>query len=217
MPIIGQTKILDAGPVSRGVLVDPLGYFVARVQWTGKRPMINKTGTPRAERRILLTLDKNPNAANVPNDSARWDFEALDWIVPVDTFYLIKEETGVLVKRFKGWRERLPDCPEGCLIVDDVPPVTRSSVPIYNAVEAQWVLPRRVALVDAEGVVQNVVLENPNDTTPDVPVPEGWERFDDRTPWPTDDEGALVGIGAKKAAGKWTRPDRPVTPAPRNG
>ena len=209
MPIIGTAEIQSQEALSRGVLVDHLGYFVARVEWTGSRPMINKTGTPREERRRLLTLDKNPNAANVPSVSARWDFEALDWIVPVDEFVLVNEVTGVPVKRFKGFKERLPTIPSGHVVVDDPFPKARSYRPIYDMEAKAFVPPRRVALVDPDGVVQNVVLENPNQGTPDAPVPEGWERLDDREPWPTDADGNAVGKGFLRKGGVWERPATP--------
>ena len=205
MPIIGQAKIQDAGNTSRGVLVDKGGYFLARVQWTGKRPVVNGKDVPDRERKRLVTLDSNPNAANIPGDSARWDFEALDWVAPTDEFALVTADTGQLVKRFKGFKERLPDIPEGTVIVDDAPPKAKSYKPIYDMAAQAFVKPRRVALVDPDGVVQNIALENPNDTAPDVALPEDWTRFDDSAEWPTDTDGDPVGIGAENKGGRWSK------------
>lgn len=205
MPIIGKAKIQTVDSRKRGVLVDSKGFFVSLVFWTGdKRPVINKKGTPKEERRRLITFDKNPKAENVPSKNARWDFETLDWVLPQDDFVLIKEDTGQVLRRFKGFREKLPECPEGCAMVDDPLPETRSFKPLYDKTKQAFVAPRRVALVDADGIVQNIVLENPNDTAPDVEVPEGWSRFDDRD-WPVDADGDLIGQGHVKVGEEWKK------------
>ena len=215
MPIIGQAKIQKEGGQRRGILVDRDGFFVDRVQWSGSRPAVNEKGTPKEKRKRLLPLETYPNAANVPSRNAKWDFEAMDWIAPNDEMVLIKEDTGEVVKRFKGFKDKLPDCPEGCVIVDDVPPKVRHFKPIYDKAKQAFVRPRRVALIDPDGVVKNVVLENPNDSAPDVDVPKGWSRVDDRDEWPVDDDRAPIGIGAKRAGGKWLKPEKPKKAAQR--
>lgn len=209
MPIIGLAKGQQDSDKKRGILIDRDGFFVDCVQWSGKPPVINAEGTQKEKRLRLLPLENYPNAANVPSLYAKWDFAAQDWIAPPDQMVLIKEDTGDIVKRFKGFKDKLPDIPEGYAVVDDIPPKARTFKPIYDKAKQQFVRARQVALIDPDGVVQNVVLENPNDTAPDVEVPEGWTRFDDRDDWPVDDEGAPVGKGAKLRGGRWKRPDKP--------
>ena len=217
MPIIGSGQIQAEPAKERGILIDREGFFVARVEWqSGRQPLVNRKETPRADRRRLLKIADHPNAANVPGEFARWDSVALDWIAPTDELTVIDEATGDLLKTFMGFKDRLPDLPAGAAVVDNPPPKRGGPhKSIFDKAKGEWAIARRVALIDPDGVIDAIVLENPNDTTPGVVVPEGWSRIDDRDPsWPLKGaNGAAVGVGAKRNGDTWERP----APEPQNG
>ena len=130
---------------------------------------------------------------------------------PIGT--LVDATTGRAVRQFKGFKDRLPRIPAGFVVVDDDIPKKKQYSPIYDLEAQAFIKPRRVGLVDPDGVVQNIVLENPNAGAPDVPVPEGWERFDDRD-WPTTPAGEPIGNGFKRKGRRWSRPTPPQVEPP---
>lgn len=200
----------------RGVLVDFEGYFIAAYQWLEgtPAPVFNKPqkGSPLTPEQIVTFL-RTPEALAVPSNKARWN--GTGWDLP-DTPLWVVNDRGAITSKNKYWLDRLPPLPEGRSYVDVAPPVDIARRPIWDG--SAWVFPTRVALVTPEGVVDNVVLENPRADQPNVETPPGWERFDDLpngNPFPTLPDGSEIGPGAIRGpGGDWERPGPPVDPGP---
>lgn len=194
----------------RGVVVDEAGYFVAAWQWDAGTP------APKLPAKVspkLILLREPAEALNPPSEKAKWDFVSKTWSLPTDRLWIVEEATGRVTGGGTYWLDRLKPLLPGRVYVDVEPPKARGRRPIWTGTE--WVFPRRVALVTPAGEVANVCLENPNPNAPDVDMPPGWERFDDRQPWPTTWDGEPIGPGARRnPQGNWERPERPETPAP---
>ena len=161
--------------LNRGVAVDAQGYFVGAFTWpTGTpSPKLNSKGTPKAEQLKLLLTEA---ALAVPSEKARWDFATETWSLPTERFFVVDEATGRKVSGSLQWRERLPGLRPGLVYVEVPPPAATSRKPLWNSEARAWEFPRRVALIDEDGLCANVALENPMTTTPDVEVPAGWPR-----------------------------------------
>ena len=198
----------------RGVLVDFEGYFIAAYQWLEgeptpvfNRPQKGQTIKP-ADR---VTLLRTPEALAVPSNKARWNGEG--WDLP-DTPLWVVDAKGSNRGKQMVWADRLPPLPDGLEYVDTPAPVSRTRRPLWTGTE--WAFPTRVALVTPEGVVDNVVLENPRADQPNVETPPGWERFDDLptgNPFPTLPDGSAIGAGDTRGpGGEWSRPEPPAPP-----
>ena len=186
--------------LNRGVAVDAQGYFVGAFTWPAgtPSPKLNSKGTPKAEQLKLLLTEA---ALAVPSEKARWDFATETWSLPTERFFVVDEATGRKVSGSLQWRERLPGLRPGLVYVEVPPPAATSRKPLWNSEARAWEFPRRVALIDEDGLCANVALENPMTTTPDVEVPAGWEREDDSSgALPTDVDGQPIQIGTIKVA-----------------
>lgn len=196
--------------VNRGIVVDSEGYFLAAIQWDagGPKPRINfprrgeKKIRPENRKHLLMSDYAIENAA--PN--ARWDFKPVrelqdpddpsspmvkvrdgTWRFPETEIFLV-DKSGNYKGRRKVWPDRFV-VPLGLRVVETPPPVEKGRRPIWDAAAAEWRFPRKVCVANASGLVENIVLENPRDDTPDVEIPDGGSRVDDRDGELLDDNG----------------------------
>jgi len=96
------------------------------------------------------------------------------------------------------WRDSLPPLAPGSAYVDTPPPTMRSRRTVYDKETDTWVQLRRVGMVNTDGVLYDILLENPLTTTADISVPAGHTRVEAAdTGWPVaEDTGQPIGIGA---------------------
>lgn len=184
---------------SYGVLVDGEGYFLAALQWEadGIAPSFGSNeGKELKDQRHLLTSE---TAILVSSEKARWDFGTQSWSLPTERYWVV-DQRGTVIGGTTYWPARPPSAKPGTEIVL-VPPPARDlarAKPVWDTEAQSWKDNRRVALIDEDGLVIDVQLENPRSDTENVVLPNGWEREDDDGGLPLNDEGQPVGIGSFK-------------------
>lgn len=153
--------------VSRGVVVDYQGYFLAAVQWdsAGVPPRLNFPR--RGERRIRpedrKTLLTSAEAIADPQPNGRWNASTLVWELPTVKQWVVVQRRDI--PRFwtysgakTTWPERPPRMPRGSKLID-LPPIDVgiSRRPIWDDDAQAWIAPKTVATLDAQGNVTNFV------------------------------------------------------------
>lgn len=198
---------------TKGVIVTMDGRVDQLVKWEShmrkdhRQDIIlrNEKGdeTGRIKRRLVSDLDGFIDA------KSRWDFDAQKWSNPTELYGVVDTRTMSLTRASLEWPDALPEMPEPYAFVDvPLPPKStweRGRKFVYNDATDAWEYPRKVAIMDASGEVVSVALEHPSGNMPDVTLPAGCSRFDDRD-WPINDDGEKVAIGhIKKGKDKWCK------------
>lgn len=162
--------------MKRGVMVDAKGNFLGAFQWDEREPApkVNAPKTAKAAQARLLT---SAEATADPLPGGRWSEKQKRWIAPGKTLWIVDERTGDLRGSRRVFADTIPALQPGLKYVDVAPPESRGRKPVWTGTE--WVFPRRVGIVDGEGRLVNVVLENPLEETENVSVPEGCRRAEE--------------------------------------
>lgn len=176
--------------MQKGVLVDHEGFFLGAFQWEDDENAPDLAVSPRVgervvrldDRRVFLTM---PEALDPPSEKARWDFQAKAWRQP-EARYWIVDDRGTPVGGGLYHKSRPPRVPAGTALVTEAPGNTNGRRMIWNG--TAWQAPRRVIHVDGDGVVINIVNENPRDDQPDVATPAGCSRYTEDN-WPLNADG----------------------------
>jgi hypothetical protein len=186
------------------VVVDADGHFVSALRWEDGQaaPKVNAKGAPK------MTLVYDDAAVKGAAENGKWDSKSGRWRFPTKMHYVVNER-GTLIGGSKQWVSRLKPLGPTEEYVTVEPPKSRGRRPVWTG--AEWAFPRRVGLVNASGVLEVVQLENPRDDQPDVDLPEGYSRIDDRD-WPARADGAPVGIGDVLIDGAWKKGGADVQP-----
>lgn len=186
-----------------GVLVDYEGYFLAALSWddTETPPEFNR---PRKGEETIRPEDKkhllrSPAALLVDDPMSRWDFKNEVWEIPNEKFWIVNQQ-GTVIGGRTYWPERPPTAKPGTEITFVAPPETKRgrARAIWDSSVGQWKPNRVVALVDEDGIVDNMVLENPRPDTEDVALPPNWEREDDDGGLVNDSDGEPLRLGSIK-------------------
>jgi hypothetical protein len=173
MPIIKQ----ELAPATiRGLVIDENGVIIRAMEWPKgtKRPNANEVtkdlkGKPvKVLKRTVIT-----DLSGFTSVRQRWDFGKKAWVNPPMKLYIVSRQSGSLVGSASLWPDEAPEADDQYAIVDDEPLKTEDKAPIYNFTTEAWNYPRRVEVFDADGVVINIVLENPDDATPNYKAPKG--------------------------------------------
>ena len=161
--------------LTRGVLVDYQGYFLAAWQWEGAPPEFNK---PRRGERLLRKEDKkhlllDEAATADPQPNGRWDFKKKVWEKPQTKLWVVEEGTGKLRGSRMVFLEKVPPLGPGLEYVDVEPPSKRGRKPLWTG--SEWCYPRKVEVIENDEVVA-FCLENPREDQPDVEIKPGQEK-----------------------------------------
>jgi hypothetical protein len=194
MPVIKRPA------TQRGVIIDgATGIVLSEIKWLAGegKPVLKRENNRR--RQIITDLAGFKSAAQ------RWDRVQKAWIDPPLNLFVVQEATGALIRQIKTWPDAIPDLPEGYALVDDKPPKQAGrSKALYNFTSQSWGYARRMAIINPEGIVENVVLENPEDSKPNIELPKGYSREDsDGEGFPRDEYGDEIRIGHRLARGVW--------------
>lgn len=179
-----------------GVVVDEGGFVWATIQWDEKarQPNFNAPGLP------LTYILTSPEALAIEDYKQRWDFNAKTWVNPTERYWLV-DKRGDVIGGTTYWPERMPTAKPGFEVVTTPRPAKGPSKAgaVWDSEAQEWKENRRVAMIDEDGVVENMVLENPRSDTENVELPEGWEREDDDGDGlPLDIDGEPIRRGSMK-------------------
>lgn len=202
--------VMKKREMKRGVVVDEQGFIAGEVSWPASEtpPNVNiilKDYEGKVSGIVKRIIVQELNGYK--NRTQKWDHKKRVWLDPPLRLFVVSAKTGALFSSFNTWPNLIPDLPEGYAIVDDEPPKQAGrSKAMYDFTEEKWVFPRRVAIINPQGEVENIVLENPDPSKPNIPLPEGYTREDDDGGvLPKDDDGKEIGIKSKLKKGVWKR------------
>lgn len=168
----------------RGVVVDADGFFVAALRWEAgtPAPKINERATTGGKTPNLVILRDTYAIENVETN-ARWDFtpvrttegalvRAGTWKFPTEKRWVVVQRRDIpdlwfLTGQKFVWPERPPRLPDGSKLIDTAPPTLgRGRKPVWDDVAAQWLAPRRIAVLAADGTIENFVSAYRTDDLP---------------------------------------------------
>jgi hypothetical protein len=202
--------------LSRAVIVDAKGLVAGLVEWPdGELPpnpnIIVRDKEGAVQKVIKRSLVQDLYGYN--NSLQRWNKKAKSWADPPLRLVVVSEATGSYLKSFNTWPGMIPALPDGFAIVDDIPDKAlgdkRSLT--YDFDNERWIKPVRVAVVDQNGVVVNIAMENPDSKTAFLTVEEGFTKLGhQKGGLPKDEDGDEIAIGCRldKARGKWVNPKK---------
>ncbi len=163
----------------RGVVVDYQGYFLAAIQWDASGPPPN-LNTPRHGRKRMKPEDVKTILTDVeaiadPLPNGRWNKKTKTWDKPnVQRWYVTvrrdKPDLGTFAGARMVWPDRLPQLPAYQRWVDVGPPACPGKRPVWSFSKGVWLVGKRVAVIDADGLCRNFVVSLSDD---DVAVPKG--------------------------------------------
>lgn len=154
--------------MKRGVVIDHVGSFIAAWQWNSAEETPRVTNTPRQGQKRMRPEDMkylitDPEAIEDPQPNGRYDRVAKVWRLPDTPVWIVRQRRDiphywVLTGKRMIWLDRPPVLPQGAAIVTEDPGQGRpGKKPIWNSDTKEWMWPRRVALLDENGVVTNIV------------------------------------------------------------
>jgi len=184
------------------VAVDAEGHFASALRWAEDQapPKLDAKGGQK------LSLLYEDAAVLGVAENGKWDAKAKRWRFPTKMHYVVNSR-GNIVGGFKQWVNRLKPIGPDEEYVTVEPPKKAGRRAIWTG--SEWAFPRRVGIINDEtGALETIQLENPREDQPDVAVPAGCSRVDDRD-WPLLPSGEAVGDGCLRVDGEWNerKPD----------